>query len=121
MMAEESYLRQTAWLKNGCNSYNSRRAISSPLSFWTEQDVLRYLTLARIPYAPVYGEIVEENGKLKTTGCRRTGCFACMYGMQNESEPNRYQRMRETHPKLYAYCVDTLKCGVVLDYMKMKY
>ena len=121
VMAEESFMRQSAWMKNGCNSFNGRRAMSNPLSFWTEQNILRYLLLTGIPYAPVYGEIVEENGKLKTTGCRRTGCYACLYGIQNEPEPNRYQRMRETHPRLYVYCVDTLKCGAVLDYMNVKY
>jgi hypothetical protein len=80
-----------------------------------------YLKLTGIPYAPVYGEIVEENGVLKTTGCRRTGCYPCLYGIQNEKGPNRYQRMRETHPALYGYCVNTLGCGAVLDYLNVKY
>jgi 3'-phosphoadenosine 5'-phosphosulfate sulfotransferase (PAPS reductase)/FAD synthetase len=121
MMAEESYLRQSVWLKNGCNSFSGRRAMSSPLSFWTEQDILRYLLLTGIPYAPVYGDIIEDNGVLRTTGCRRTGCYPCLYGIQNEPEPNRYQRMKLTHPKLYGYCVNGLKCGAVLDYMNIKY
>jgi 3'-phosphoadenosine 5'-phosphosulfate sulfotransferase (PAPS reductase)/FAD synthetase len=121
MMAEESYLRQSAWMKNGCNAFKNKRAMSSPLSFWTEQDILRYLKLTGIPYAPVYGEIVEDGGKLQTTGCRRTGCFACMFGMNREKEPNRYQRMKLTHPKLHDYCVNTLKCGAVLEYMGVKY
>jgi len=121
MMAEESFLRQTTWMKNGCNAFNGKRAMSSPLSFWTEQDILRYLLLTGIPYASVYGDIVEEDGKLRTTGCRRTGCYACMYGIQNEKEPNRYQRMKETHPGLYDYSVNTLGCGAVLDYLGVKY
>jgi len=123
VMAEESYLRQTAWLKNGCNAFNGKRAMSTPMSFWTEQDVLGYLRLTGIPYASVYGEIVEDSksGKLKTTGCRRTGCFACMYGMNTEKEPNRYQLMKTTHPKLHDYCVNTLQCGKVLDFMGVKY
>jgi len=121
VMAEESYLRQSAWMKKGCNSFSGKRAMSNPMSFWTEQDVLQYLKLTGIPYASVYGDIVEENGKLKTTGCRRTGCFACMYGMNREKEPNRYQLMKQTHPRLYDYCVNTLKCGEVLDFMGVKY
>ena len=121
MMAEESYLRQSAWMKKGCNSFKNKRAMSSPLSFWTEQDILHYLKLTGISYASVYGEIVEDGGKLRTTGCRRTGCFACMYGMNREKEPNRYQRMKLTHPKLHDYCVNTLQCGAVLDYMGVKY
>jgi len=123
MMAEESYLRQSAWMKKGCNSFggSGKRAISNPISFWTESDILQYLKLTGIPYASVYGDIVEENGKLRTTGCRRTGCYACMYGMNREKEPNRYQLMKQTHPKLYDYCVNTLKCGEVLDYMGVAY
>jgi len=121
VMAEESYLRQSAWMKTGCNSFNSRRTMSTPISFWTEQDILAYLKLTNIPYAPIYGDIVEVDGKLKTTGCRRTGCYACMYGMNREKEPNRYQQMKLTHPKLYDYSVNTLKCGMVLDYMGVKY
>lgn len=121
VMAEESYRRQSAWMKRGCNSFTGKQVMSAPLSFWTEQDVLLYLKLTGIPYASVYGDIVEIGGKLKTTGCRRTGCFACMYGMNREKEPNRYQRMKLTHPKLYDYCVNTLKCGAVLDYMGVNY
>ena len=121
VMAEESFLRQSAWMRHGCNSFGKDRSISNPLSFWTRQDILLYLRLTGIPYAPVYGEIIEEGAVLKTTGCQRTGCFPCMYGIGREREPNRYQRMKETHPKLYAYCLDTLKCGVVLDYLNVKY
>ena len=121
VMAEESYLRRSAWMKNGCNAFKGKRVKSSPLAFWTEQDILQYLRLTGIPYAPIYGEIVEDRGKLKTTGYRRTGCFACILGMNSEKEPNRYQRMKQTHPKLYDYCVNTLKCGAVLDFMGVKY
>ena len=121
MMAEESFLRQSSWMKNGCNSFNGRRAMSNPLSFWTRQDALMYLKLTGIPYASVYGELVEENGVLRTTGCQRTGCYPCLYGIQNEKAPNRYQRMKETHPAMYGYCVNTLGCGAVLDYLKVKY
>jgi hypothetical protein len=29
--------------------------------------------------------------------------------------------LKLTHPKLYSYCVDSLGCGTVLDYMGIKY
>ena len=105
-MACESQNRRTAWLRNGCNSFNSQRPISQPMSFWTEQDVLKYLKQFNIPYASVYGDIVEdENGKLHTTGCDRTGCVFCGFGCHLEKEPNRFQRLKQTHPKLYEYCM----------------
>lgn len=61
-MACESRLRQNAWLHTGCNAYDTPRPASSPISFWTEQDVLRYLKEYNIPYAPIYGDIVESGG-----------------------------------------------------------
>lgn len=60
-MAEESEQRQAWWLKNGCNSFEGERPRSKPMSFWTEQDVLRYLKITGIPFASVYGEIVEAD------------------------------------------------------------
>lgn len=105
-MAEESALRRQAWLVNGCNAFEAKHPQSSPMSFWTEQDVLLYLKRFNIPYASVYGEIVEDdNGKLHTTGCARTGCVFCAFGAHLEKEPNRFQRLKRTHPKLWQYCM----------------
>lgn len=115
-MTEESEQRQDSWLKYGCNSFEGDRPMSKPMSFWTEQDVLQYLRITGIPYATVYGEIEEEDpqislfgaeecGKLVTTGCDRTGCMYCMFGIMSDKEPNRFQRMKQTHPRQYAYCI----------------
>ena len=133
-------------MKYGCNSFESDRPISKPMSFWTEQDVLQYLKMTGIPLASVYGKIVnadpqmnlfeaEERQKLKTTGCDRTGCMYCMFGIMSDKEPNRFQRMRQTHPRQYAYCIggghlengvlkpdkNGLGLGVILDYIGKPY
>ena len=122
VMADESDMREQAWLKYGCNTFNAKTPLSQPMSFWTEQDVLRYLKEYDVPYASVYGDIVEnEDGTLRTTGERRTGCIFCMFGVHLEDEPNRFQRMAETHPKLYEYCMDKLGLAVVLDYIGVPY
>ena len=105
-MACESGLRKNAWLNNGCNAFDDKHPISQPMSFWTEQDVLEYLRRYKVPYASVYGDIIEENGKLRTTGCQRTGCVYCGFGAHLEKEPTRFQRLKETHPKLYNYCLN---------------
>ena len=42
-LACESRLRKQAWIKHGCNAFESARPTSQPLSFWTEQDILRYI------------------------------------------------------------------------------
>lgn len=145
-MAEESEARQKSWLKYGCNSFDGERPMSKPMSFWTEQDVLQYIKMAGIPLASVYGEIVkadaqvslfdaEEPQKLVTTGCDRTGCMYCMFGIMSDKEPNRFQRMRQTHPRQYSYCIggghlengvlkpdkDGLGLGVILDYIGKPY
>lgn len=126
-LASESTLRRTAWTKHGCNAFESKRPTSQPLSFWTEQDILHYIKKYSVPYCSIYGDIVydiptyiegqinlfeviidyEETGdfKLKTTGCDRTGCIFCMFGCHLEKYPNRFQRLKETHPKQWKYCI----------------
>ena len=120
-MASESVRRQSSYLKTGCNAYLKRDPTSQPMSFWTEQDVLAYLKMTGISYASVYGKIVEEAGKLTTTGVKRSGCMFCMFGAHLEKEPNRFQCMEVTHPKQYDFCIHKLGCGDVLDYLHIPY
>lgn len=125
-MACESFLRQSQWQKSGCNAFSAKRPVSAPLSFWTEQDVLEYLRLHELPYASVYGEIVETEKGLKTTGCDRTGCMFCMFGITTDGSPNRFQRMKETHPRQYNYCMKPVEekgLGLreVLEYIGVPY
>ena len=126
-MACESQARKVAWLHNGCNSFDNKSLKSQPMSFWTEQDVLEYLSITGIPYASAYGEIIQdENGKYRTTGCNRTGCMFCMFGCHLEKEPNRFQRLKQTHPKIHEYCMKPwdeggLGLAKVLDYIGVKY
>ena len=79
-----------------------------------------------IPYAPIYGDIVEVKKRtsaltLKTTGVSRSGCMYCMYGVHLEHEPNRFQLMEKTHPQQYHYCIHELGLGAVLDYTGVPY
>lgn len=126
-LADESALRLQKWLKQGCNAFSNKRPVSQPLSFWREQDILEYLVEFQIPYASVYGDIVRnELGELETTGCDRTGCMFCGFGCHLEKAPNRFQRMKETHPKQYEYCLKPVEQGglgmaEVLDYMGVDY
>ena len=126
-MACESFMRQTAWIKQGCNIFSDKRPISKPMSFWMEQDVLEYMKLYNLPYASVYGEILQdENGQYYTTGCKRTGCMFCMFGVHLEKDPNRFQRMKQTHPQIWEYCLKPMDEGglgiaEVLDYIGVPY
>lgn len=121
-MACESELREKEWKESGCNAFDSKKPQSKPLSFWTEQDILEYIVKYELEYAPVYGEIKQdENGKWYTTGEKRTGCMFCMFGCHLEKEPNRFQRMKETHPRQYDYCMNKLGLKEVLDYIGVNY
>ena len=111
-MAEESNLRLQKWLEKGCNSFDGNIA-SKPMSFWTQQDVLRYIKVNNLPIASVYGEIVEKDGQtsifdteLCTTGCDRTGCIYCGFGAHLEKGEGRFQRLKRTHPRLWEYCIE---------------
>ena len=126
VMAQESRLRMQSWLQQGCNIFDGKRPVSHPLAFWREQDILEYLRETGIPYAPIYGKIIETKKKdgsliLKTTGVSRSGCMFCMFGIHLEREPNRFQRMQLTHPKQYDYCINRLGCGRVLDFIGVPY
>ena len=125
-MANESQARKTAWKIHGCNAFDGKRPSSQPMSFWTEQDVFKYIRKYELPYASVYGDIlVDDKGKFYTTGCSRTGCMFCAYGCHLEKEPNRFQKLKETHPKVWEYCMKSVKNGglgmrEVLEYIGVK-
>lgn len=115
-MAIESRLRRQHWLKYGCNGFDLKLPTSNPLAFWTEQDVLQYAKTRNVTLASVYGDIVNEDEDgmtydsmfcempLKTTGCQRSGCMFCGFGCHLEKPgEGRFERMKLTHPKQYAY------------------
>ena len=61
-------------------------------------------------YCSVYGEILQDKkGKFYTTGAKRTGCMFCMFGVHTEKSPNKFELMRETHPKGNTF--GTVKCS----------
>ena len=105
ILAEESDLRMTQWIQYGCNAYNNKRPLSKPLSFWTEQDILKYITENKLPIASVYGDIVFSNGKYRTTKCNRTGCMFCGFGAQIRGD-SRYKDLKLTHPKQYQFLMN---------------
>lgn len=119
-LAEESQLREKAWLRHGCNAFDGKSKSSQPMSFWLEQDVLRYIAENDIEICSVYGDIIEVEqdkdgheyesmipgcGKLKCTDCERTGCIFCGFGVHKEKGETRFQKLAKTHPKQYEYCI----------------
>lgn len=119
MLAEESRVRTTNWLRHGCNAFDNKRPNSNPLSFWTEQDILTFIKSNGIKLASVYGNIVQTDPDgyeyeqvigsscpYKTTGCTRTGCMFCGFGAHLDKGEGRFVRLKKTHPKQYNYCMD---------------
>lgn len=119
VMAVESERRLYQFLTGNCNAFSEKHPTSRPIMFWTEQDIYEYIVRNGLEIASVYGEIVKEKGKWKTTGVNRTGCMFCMYGLHLEGHPNRFERMKETHPKQYDYIMNKLNgAHVINEYLK---
>lgn len=119
-MANESNKRWQNYMAGNCNEYSAKHPVSKPLSFWDEQDVLQYIKMHDLEIASVYGDIVEKDGKLTTTGVHRTGCMFCMYGVHLEPVGDtRFDKMKITHPKQYDYIMNKLNGRHVLnEYLK---
>lgn len=120
-LADESNMRQKEYMKHGCNVYNTKEPFSTPLAFWTNQNILEYIKKNNMKICSVYGNIIEENNILTTSGEKRTGCIFCMFGVQFDESPNRFERLKETHPKLHNYCINKLNLKEVLDFIDIKY
>jgi 3'-phosphoadenosine 5'-phosphosulfate sulfotransferase (PAPS reductase)/FAD synthetase len=121
IMASESEIRMKNYLRQGCNLFSANTPISMPISFWTRQDALAYIQKYNIPYSKIYGNIINEYGMLMTSGADRTGCMFCMFGVHLEESPNRFEKMKITHPQLYDYCLNKLNLKRCLDFIKVPY
>ena len=120
-LTEESRIRKQAWIRHGCNAFDSASPSSQPLSFWTEQDILAYIVKYDLPIASVYGSIVSVHDgaeypakdmtgqvgcNLRCTGCDRTGCIFCGFGFHLEKKgETRFQRLAKTHPRQYEFSI----------------
>lgn len=119
-MAMESRLRKQKWIKNGCNAFNLKNPQSNPMSFWTENDVLTYIHENHLEIAEAYGDIVVDQKeqiegqmnlmdflgdytdcKFCTTGCKRTGCIFCLFGITQDLF--RIYNLQKQEPKLADY------------------
>lgn len=105
-MASEGGQRLSAYLKVGCNAFNSKRPISQPLGFWTENDILQYIKENNLEISSVYD-----------MGYKRTGCMFCMFGCTTKDHKDKFELMKHTHPQIYKYCMEKLKLDSVVKYI----
>lgn len=108
-MASDSRNRMQAYLQTGCNSFNKKESFSKPLSIWTTENIWEYIRKENLEYSKIYD-----------MGVTNTGCIFCMFGVHMEKEPNRFQTMKQTHPKLHKYCMEKLKLSKVLKIIDVK-
>ena len=90
--------------------FDSKIPISRPMLFWLEDNIWEYIKANNIQYSKIYD-----------MGESRTGCMWCMFGVHLEKNPNRFQRMKNTHPKIYNYCINKMELGKVLDTIGVEY
>lgn len=110
ILASESHRRMRRYRETGCNVFTEGKEKSMPLSFWTENDVWKYIKRFELPYSPIYDR-----------GETRTGCLFCLFGCHLEREPNRFQRLYHLHPKIFDYCMDDLGLRDVMKYVGIPY
>jgi 3'-phosphoadenosine 5'-phosphosulfate sulfotransferase (PAPS reductase)/FAD synthetase len=107
-MTEDSRNREIQYLREGCNNYT--KELSMPLSFWLQKDIWDYIKKKKLQYCSVYN-----------TGVSNTGCIFCMFGVQFDGDPNRFQCMAKSHPKLYDYCLNKLGLKEILEFINIEY
>lgn len=93
ILASESRQREQDWLKYGCNTFHIKKENQCrPLSFWTEKDILEYINRYNVKISKLY-----------ELGYERNGCMYCAFGAHLENTPNRFQRLKYTHPMQHSY------------------
>lgn len=109
-MAADSNKRAAQYLKHGCFVMNKALPKCTPLAFWNTENIWSYLKENSVPYCSIYD-----------TGVHNTGCMFCMFGAHMEQSPTRFELMKESHPKLYDYCINKLNLKQCLDFAGIKY
>lgn len=129
LLADESARRKEAYLRTGCNSFESNRPMSKPMGFWVENDVLEYIYTNDIEIAKPYGIVIPENGqqtmfcqgcKYQTTGESRTGCMFCPVGGHLDNF-GKLERLKQYNPKLYDYCMEELGEKELVEWVRKNY
>lgn len=138
ILAEESGRRTEAYLRTGCNLYDTKRIvdedtgevaeekvqrpISKPIAFFTKQDILRYCVENNLTIAPPYGEIYAEGHCIGQQNifddpcpCGKLICSGeqrtgCMFCPVGCHLDNfaKFKRLKEKNRKLYDYCMEEL-------------
>lgn len=105
VMASESSARTQKIAAGGCFAFGGHPMLK-PMSFWTTEDVHQFLKW--IPHCVLYDPPFNF---------ARTGCMFCMFGV-HMNNPNKFQQMSITHPRIHEKALPALGITAVMEYMK---
>lgn len=108
VMATESSARLQKIAVSGCFAFG-KRPMLKPLSFWTFEDTHRCLKL--MPHCKLYDTPFNFE---------RTGCMFCAFGA-HLNKPNKFQLLKETHPRIWEKALPALGLNEVLDFVGVPY
>lgn len=111
-MAEESSARKRKYLSVGCNSFDQKNPQSSPLGFWTEQNIWEYIKIHDLQISECYTKF----------GMKRTGCYGCLFGchLEEKSGNNRIIQLMDSHPNLYKYLMENLNYQYIMKILGLR-
>lgn len=122
LQATESQRRLVALSNNGCNYFNGDKSRSAPFAIFNKSDVVHLAYDLKVKIPEIYGEIVVENGEYKTTGCSRTGCDICGFGIQFEkTRPHRFDKLYLESPKKWDFWINIMQYGEIFRHIGFKY
>lgn len=102
IMAEESELRKSSYIRRGgCNSFTGKIA-SHPISIFLERDIWEYKRKFKIDFCPLYD----------IPGVKRIGCMFCGFGAHKEKDFSRFELLYNLHPKAYKSFMEYKNNGV---------
>lgn len=103
VLCAESSERTLKYLRTGCNAFDQKNPQSMPMSIFTDDDTWEHILERGLPYSSIYDK-----------GETSTGCKYCMFGIQYDPTPNRFERMAIHHPRDFDYCMNKLNLKEVL-------
>jgi len=112
-LSSESQIRKYSYVTTGCNAYKIEKPRSTPIAIFTEDDIYKYIKSNNLKISDIYKK-----------GYKSTGCIFCLFGIhieQKKTGTNRIIRLKETHPKLYEYCINKLNIKEVMNYINVPY
>lgn len=118
----ESHRRFLSLSRNGCNYYNGAKSRSAPFAIFNKSDIIHLALDLGVKIPEIYGDIKCINGEYITTGCSRTGCDICGFGIQFEkTRPHRFDRLYIEEPKKWDFWINKMGYGDIFDKIGFQY